>query len=125
MHAYEARVPVLVGPIPCIGCAPAPPPPGPPQIKDESRASFFGASSSGMNSPRISYVEVRDAQPTITSQTHAAFPDPCRADVRVTKIDASALGFDFGFVYAEVVVALQAVVSSQVCPWTQVVQQIR
>jgi len=88
MTASEAPVPVLVGPVPCIGCPPTPTPPGP-RINDATHrwggsfvVPFFGDQEAHTAKPPQIGMKAGQASPT----------DACRTDVRITRIAASSFG---------------------------------
>jgi hypothetical protein len=98
MTAPEAPVPVLVGPVACIGCPATPPPAGQgPLVSDVAKTwggtfvlPFLGDTELHVNKP---------AQ--LGSKAGQSSPDVCRTDARVTRIKATSFGL-FAFVVVSV-----------------------
>jgi hypothetical protein len=88
MSAGATRVPLLVGPVACIGCAPAPAPAwnGPP-LADEVyfRGMFAGGSTGSMWSKEWK-------RPTLAQNADRVVRNPCLAQLHVSKIVASSFG---------------------------------
>lgn len=88
MSAGRTRVPLLVGPVACIGCAPAPAPPwnGPP-LTDEVyfRGMFAGGAYGSMWSKEWK-------EPALARKADLVIKNPCLAQMHVSKIAASSFG---------------------------------
>jgi hypothetical protein len=118
LHASEARAPILLGPVACIGCAPEP---GrgaaPPTVSGGVRqreliVGMFGGIHPG------------DTKPLDVAATKAV-ADPCREDLHVSSIHSGAwsfmvpLGFGVGDTWVDVQ-ASRAPVPNGTCggaPW--------
>ncbi len=88
MSAGTTRVPLLVGPVACIGCAPAPVPAwkGPPLAEE---VYFRGMFAAGGRSAMWS----KDwKQPTLERNADRVVRNPCLAELHVSKIAASSFG---------------------------------
>lgn len=85
MSAASARVPILVGPVACIGCGatPVPPPAGPAPLVDSSSYRL-------MASP-YSWATTR-VRPMIGRKTQDLPADSCRVNVQVSGLRATARG---------------------------------
>jgi hypothetical protein len=87
MSAGSARMPVLIGPVACIGCAPsptaAPPVTGAGMLVDSSSFKYMAAAYAW------SWTRV---QPKIGRKTQAVPADPCSVNVHVAGLRASAFG---------------------------------
>jgi hypothetical protein len=87
--AAQTLVPVLVGPVACIGCPVAPPnPAGGPPIADNTNhwggvllIPFVGDSDLHLGKP-----------PQIDGKIAAIVPDPCTGEVRITRLAAKSIG---------------------------------
>jgi hypothetical protein len=114
LTARNARVPVLVGPVACIGCPPVAPTGAEPAafIADTvSHRSGYMASPFG----QIDFGDSTDPRLNIES----AASDPCVAEIHVTKLDARSFAVT-AFVFGEVAqtvtsAALVAPVPSGTC----------
>jgi hypothetical protein len=90
MRAPEARPPILLGPVACMGCAPASAPgAASPAItggvhEREYIFPFFGAVASGKDKHRTAPLDAVAAK---------AVSDPCREDLRVSGLRAGTWGF--------------------------------
>jgi len=103
MSAQGATVPVLVGPVACIGCAPSgsEPPANGVRIEDRSKARYMVGGG---------YVVTAMWQKGVSNLGHkvaAVVREPCRIDTHVSKLTASALGV-FALVFAMTSVDVQA-----------------
>ncbi len=103
MSAEGAPVPVLIGPVACVGCsAGSPPGPGLATIQDRSLARVMaGGYSSASEKGRA----------TLGRKVAAVVRDRCRIDVRVSKLQAHAVGvfaLFFGMTSVEVQVEAMA-----------------
>jgi hypothetical protein len=89
MSTRMTRVPMLLGPVACIGCPPSPAPQwnGPPPIVVPSAATVMASGGGGITTRSDSHI-----RPTIGLGIGSFVPDPCRADVRVSRLSASAYG---------------------------------
>jgi hypothetical protein len=88
MSAGVTRVPLLVGPVACIGCAPAPAPAwNGPRLSDEVyfRGMFAGGSTGTMWSKEWK-------RPTLGRKADLAIKNPCVTQMHVSKIAASSFG---------------------------------
>ena len=84
LNAPRARVPILVGPVGCIGCAPAPVPEQTTVNETANRWSLLGFRAMGTaGGARFSQLD---------GKAEAAVPDPCRGQVRLSRIRASSTG---------------------------------
>jgi len=89
MTAQDVPMPVMVGPVACIGCPASPPPGGAPgpRITDAShhwRGTFAGpGGDSDMGN---------DKPPQLGMKVAQIVPDPCRNDIRVSEIRATSFG---------------------------------
>jgi hypothetical protein len=88
MSAEGARVPVLVGPVACIGCAPAPTPVwrGPP-LEEEVYYHYLLTGGAGG-----SFRSREWKKPSLAHNASRVVTNPCLADMHVGKIAASAFG---------------------------------
>jgi hypothetical protein len=88
MSAPAVRTAVLLGPVACIGCAPttAAVPLGPP-ITDSSLTSYMGAGGAGMYA-----WERKRVAPSLDVTLSRVVRDPCRADLRISRLRAGAYG---------------------------------
>ena len=91
------QAPVLIGPVACIGCRPTAAPP-------QTTAPFADSAehtSGYVTLPRIGDVGFfGDTPPTIDAKALALAPDPCTADVHLSKITAGSFGV-VAIVYAD------------------------
>ena len=117
MSAQGAPVPVLVGPVACIGCAPSASEPMPNgiRIEDRSMARYMAGGGS-----TVTASVWQKGVSTLGHKVAAVVRDPCRIDIRVSKLTASGLGvFAVAFAMATVDVqvdATTAVVANGSCP---------
>jgi hypothetical protein len=88
MSEPAVRTAVLLGPVACIGCAPAiaAVPLGPP-ITDSSLTSYMGGGGVG-----IYAWERKRVAPSLDLTLSRAVRDPCRADLRISRLRAGAYG---------------------------------
>jgi hypothetical protein len=99
MTAVGARVPVLVGPVACIGCVAGPPVAtiaGSAPISDTAvhRAGY-------VTLPRIGNVDFfGDDPPAIILKANGLAADPCETDVQLSTIKVESFGI-VAFVYAK------------------------
>ena len=101
MSAPNARSPILIGPVACIGCAATPPPAAAAPLVDSSNFHYMASPYSWMYQRR---------QPALASKIRALVADPCSADVQVSRLQASARGvFAFLFAMTSVEVEVQAI----------------
>jgi len=96
MSTRMTRAPMLLGPVACIGCPASPPPQwnGPPPIVVPSTATAMAAGGYGVTTGSVSHV-----RPTIGRGIGRFVSDPCRAEVRVSRLSATAYGV-FALVFA-------------------------
>jgi hypothetical protein len=118
LRASEARMPILLGPVACIGCAPEPGRGAAPPTVTGSvhEREYVIAQMDGIR---------RDTAPLDVAATKAV-PDPCREDLHVSRIHSGAwflqvvpLLIGFGNAWVEVQ-ASRAVVPNGTCgptPW--------
>ena len=88
MSGDGARVPLLVGPVACIGCAPAPTPVwrGPPLAEDVYYHYLLTGGAGG------SFWSQEWKRPTLARNASRVVTNPCVADMHVQKIAASSFG---------------------------------
>src|SRR5262245_38718230 len=84
LTAPRARVPILIGPVACIGCAPAPAPAQEVLSETAHRWSLLGFGGSG------SAGGARASQ--LDGHAEAWVPDPCHGQVRLSRVTASSVG---------------------------------
>jgi hypothetical protein len=93
----STQTPVLIGPVACIGCRPTSAP-------AQTTAPFADSAehtSGYVTLPRIGDVGFfGDTPPTIDAKALALAPDPCTADVHLSKITAGSFGV-VALVYAD------------------------
>jgi hypothetical protein len=83
MSARRTNVPVLLGPVACIGCGPTAVPPGRSWLEDRSEFSYMLAGSGNMTAWS------KEAQyRALSRKVETAAGKLCRGEVRVTSIDA-------------------------------------
>ena len=89
MSTRMTRAPMLLGPVTCIGCPPSPPPQysGPPPIVVPAASTTMAAGGNGMTTTSASNI-----RPAIGRNIERIVPDPCRTDIRVSRLDAKAYG---------------------------------
>ena len=111
MSAQAARVPVLIGPVACVGCSAAAPGQGLAPIQDRSLVRVMAG---GANSV------AEEGRATLSRKIAAVVRDPCRIDVRVSKLTGSAVGvfaLFFGMTSVEVQIeAMATLVPNGSCP---------
>ena len=110
MSAAELRVPVLLGPVPCIGCAaekraPAPMPLA--HVDGHERAYMFFA-------PRP-FADADDSQVGI-SANRVLYWTPCRADFQLSDLRAHAWTFSIPIFFYLVDAAVEADATQVVVP---------
>src|SRR5262245_50414558 len=90
LSAPRARVPILIGPVACIGCAAAPPPAvsDPAPIQD-------GATQYSMSGVNEMPATSGGRYAKLDTKAEAAVPDPCRGEVRLSRVSATAFGAAF------------------------------
>jgi len=88
MTAQGAPVPVLIGPVACIGCSPAPPA-GPALARVQDRSLCRTMVAGGYGATNSTWEKTR---PTLARKVAAVVRDPCRIDVHVSRLTAGALG---------------------------------
>src|SRR4029077_7299318 len=89
LRASEARAPILVGPVACIGCAPEPGrAAAPPTVAGGVREREWAVDLS----PFYPGQTTRDTAPLDVAATKAV-SDPCREDLHVASIHTGAWGF--------------------------------
>lgn len=95
--AQGAPVPVLIGPVACIGCAPAAPAGSAlASIQDRALARNMVGGSNGV---------WEKSRPNFARKIAALVRDPCRIDVHVSRLSAGAVGvfaLFFGMVSVDV-----------------------
>jgi hypothetical protein len=108
MTAERTRVPILLGPVACIGCPAVPAPAVPYAAPISDTASHWGGTVTFFGSTDIS----ANVTPRIDAKVDAAVPDPCAGEVYISRLKASSFSiFAFLFVTSEEKVEVQAVAS--------------
>jgi hypothetical protein len=88
MSARGAHVPVLVGPVACIGCAAAPPPqPGPVVVRDSASVRTWTGAPGPVNLWAQATV-----RPSLAGKADRLVGAACRGEARVTRLTARAFG---------------------------------
>lgn len=95
MSAQGAPVPVLIGPVACIGC----PPSGAEGVRlaplqDRSLMRYMGAGGIGITTNSF-----EKGSATLGRKVAAVVRDPCRVDVHVSKLTGRAVGV-FAVIFA-------------------------
>jgi hypothetical protein len=99
MTARNARVPVMVGPVACIGCAAAAPPAAPPVAPI---ADAVGRRGGYLWLPFLGDVDFFGANgPEIDLKADSLAPDACRTEIHLSKIGARSFGV-VALLYAKV-----------------------
>src|SRR5262245_51206028 len=83
LTAPRARVPILIGPVGCIGCAPAPVPEQEIVVDNANRWSMVIGNWGNARAGKA---------PQLDAKAELAVPDPCRGQVRLSKVRASSVG---------------------------------
>jgi hypothetical protein len=89
MSAQWARAPVTFGPVACIDCAATAPLPLP-APRERIRDSAIRARTEGGENVSAAHTSSRGHQ--LDSKVNAAVPDPCRGEVRLSKVTATSFG---------------------------------
>src|SRR5262245_28278210 len=88
MSAHGTRVPALVGPVACIGCAPAPAPVWlGPALQEEAYFQYLVAGGATMTSS-----EWQRQRPMLARNAERVVRNPCAAEMHVRAIAASSFG---------------------------------
>jgi len=95
LTARNARVPVIVGPVACIDCAPSPP--------GDARAAPIADSVSHRNGYlALPFGQIEFGDPSVPQlNIESAAWDPCTAEIQVAKIDVRSFAIT-AFVFGEV-----------------------
>ena len=96
MSTRMTRAPMLLGPVACIGCPPSPRPQwdGPPPIVVPATANLMASGGLG-----VTATSANSVRPAIGRGIERYVPNPCRADVRVSRLSAKAYGL-FALLFA-------------------------
>jgi hypothetical protein len=106
MTGGHVPVPILLGPVRCIGCEPSPPAPVAARFQEEVHYQYMvggGAAAVGWEKER--------ARPTLARTAFAAVGRSCRGELRITRLRASAFDiYALLFALYRVRVELEAIV---------------
>ena len=115
MSAQGATVPVLIGPVACIGCAPSASEQTADGVRIEDRSNARYMIGGGY----VTTVMWEKGVSNLGHKVAAVVRDPCRIDTHISKLTASALGVyavAFAMTSVEVQVdAITAVVANGSC----------
>lgn len=97
MSAEGTRVPLLVGPVACIGCAPAPAPVwSGPALKEETFYQYTMAGGPGVTSNQKAW-----RRPTLARSANRVILDPCIGEMHIRQLAASSLGVAGLFIWLQ------------------------
>ena len=106
MSARRTTVPVLVGPVACIGCGPSAVPPGQDWLTDTSKYTYTLASGGN-----VAAWEKETHYRALARKVEAVAGKRCRGEIRVTRLGASTFG-----VFALVVAVYQVEIDVEGVP---------
>lgn len=110
MSAGHVPIPILIGPVRCIGCEPQAPPAGSVRIKDEARYTYMIGGGVGVTTWS------REAgRSTIARKAHAAVGKSCAGELRVLLLEASAFSV-YALIFAMYQVKVELVATPTVMP---------
>jgi hypothetical protein len=96
LRASEARTPILLGPVACIGCAPEPArTPSTPAVDGGVRSRQYIFPLFGSYADKVA----RETTP-LDVAADQGISDPCRQDLHVDHIHAGTWGFDVPILFA-------------------------
>ncbi len=108
MTGGHVPVPILLGPVACIGCAPSPPPPTNTPIADETHYEYL------LGSGPTGTAWSKETRRTMLGQkAFEAAGNKCRGELRVTRLAASAFDiFAFALAFYKVAIEVEAVATA-------------
>ena len=105
MTAGRTRVPILLGPVACIGCSAVPAPAGPYAAPISDTASHWHGTVSLFGTADVG----GQVTPQIDAKVDAVVPDPCAGEVYLSRLKASSFSiFAFLVVTSEEKVEIEA-----------------